>query len=137
MFFRGLAASNILKIEFASKELEDRDDMFNWPKQIATAEAPKAKTDKKQKGKESHDSSAKAKRAADAKEKLETFTPLNTLREQIMVALQRESRLPERQALSVSSVKKSNPNKTYAYHINFGHLTEDCIFLKKGNPKDD
>lgn len=31
----------------------------------------------------------------------------------------------------MSSAKNRNPNKRYAYHNDFGHLTEDCISLKK------
>lgn len=74
-FRGGLAADSILKIEFSSKEPEDHNDMFRKAKRIATAEAPKSKIDKKTKGKESRDNTAKSKPAAEAKEKLEAFTP--------------------------------------------------------------
>lgn len=99
--------------------------------QIAANKAPKSKIEKKLKGKENADNSQKSERAAEAKEKMETFTPLNTAREQIMISLQRFNKLPEPYAMIASLVKMGNPITRYAYPNDFGHLTEGCITLKK------
>lgn len=60
-FRGGLTAGGILKIKFTSKEPKDENDMFNWAKRIATAEAPKTKAGKIPKGKDGADNLQKSK----------------------------------------------------------------------------
>jgi hypothetical protein len=87
-FQGGLAPGSILKIEFASRTPEDRSEMFRRAKKIASAEAPKAKHEKKVAASSSDKSKGKSSKEVD--KKIEKFTPLNAPREQIMIALQRE-----------------------------------------------